>query len=70
MKTLVTVLTYCIDEEILTSLNCKKIANNVYMTKKQCFDVQSYLYGNCGFSMYEVIVTKLDKFTIETYKNL
>ena len=64
--TLITVTKGYIESEILETLKAEMIGYNVYLTSKKLLDVQSYLYGNCGFSMYSVICAKLDKLTAET----
>lgn len=67
--TLITVVKGYIESEIIEHLNAESLGYNVYLISKKLLDVQSYLYGNCGFSMFDVICTKLDKLTIETYNS-
>lgn len=64
--TLITVVHGNIDSDILNHLNAISLAYNVFLTSKKLDNVQNYLYGNCGFSMFDVICSKLDKLTVET----
>lgn len=64
--TLITVTKGYLESEILETLKAKNIGYNVYLSSKKLIDVQSYLYGNCGFSMRDIICAKLDKLTAET----
>ena len=64
--TLVTICNGRIESEIIDRLSLDPIGYNCYLTSTKLIDVQNYLYGNCGMSMYDVICTKLDKLTAET----
>ena len=68
--TLITIVKGTIDEEIIERLKGTYIGFNVVLSPISLFKVQAYLYGNCGFSMREVIAAKLDALTIETLNDL
>jgi len=64
--TLITVVNGSIESEILEYLGATELNYRAYLTSKKLIDTQCYLYGSCGFSMFDVICTKLDKLTAET----
>ena len=64
--TLITILKTPFDSEILQNIEATKIGYNVFLTSKNLLEVQGYLYGSCGYSMFDIICTKLDKLTAET----
>lgn len=67
MKTiLITVVDGYLDSMIIDHLKAAQIGHNAYISNGKLLDIQGYIYGNCGISMFNVICTKLDKLTAET----
>lgn len=64
--TLITLTKGHLENEILQHLKAVEISYNAYITPMNLINTQSYLYGNCGYSMFMVLCSKLDKMTAET----
>jgi len=64
--TLITVVNGYLPKEIQLFLNTRHLVTGVYLTQNTLLYTQNCIYGFNGFSMFDIIITKLDKLTVDT----